>query len=160
MKELFTEKRWTGEFFLPDSYDKRFCGEIHYSPEEGVILSYTITGHDVPAATEVLHGVLSSGDKCTLIGRFSPLHAGITLRNGLTTRPGKVGFLCLAIGDFLAHDERFADIDFSLTNLQEFFYASGFNRVLKNSSGLLYVVGQFLRLLLHIVVYRAFSTAC
>ena len=33
------------------------------------------------------------------------------------------------------------------------------NRVLKNSSGLLYVVGQFLRLLLHIVVYRAFSTA-
>lgn len=34
------------------------------------------------------------------------------------------------------------------------------NRVLKNSSGLLYVVGQFPRLLLHIVVYRTFSTAC
>ena len=34
------------------------------------------------------------------------------------------------------------------------------NRVLKNSSGLLHVVGQFLRLLLHIVVCRTFSTAC
>ncbi|MBP6734926.1 MAG: hypothetical protein KA142_09615 [Chromatiaceae bacterium] len=76
MTELFTAKRWTGEFFLPDSYEKRFFGEIQYSPEEGVILSYTIAGHDVPAATEVLHGVLSSGDKCTLIGRFDPHHAG------------------------------------------------------------------------------------
>lgn len=37
---------------------------------------------------------------------------------------------------------------------------AGFNRVLKNSSGLLHVVGQFLRLLLHIVVCRTFSTAC
>lgn len=140
MKELFTEKRWTGEFFVPDSYDKRFCGEIHYSPEEGVILSYTITGHDVPAATEVLHGVLSSGDKCTLIGRFSPHHAGITFRSGLTTRPGKAGFLCLAIGDFLSHDERFADVDFSLTNLQEFFYPSGFKDFVKYSEKPIYSV--------------------
>ncbi|MDD2699995.1 MAG: hypothetical protein PHH36_02030 [Sideroxydans sp.] len=140
MSELFTEKRWTGEFFLPDSYEKRFCGEIHYSPEEGVILSYVITGHDVPAETEVLHGVLSSGDKCTLIGRFSPHHAGIALRNGLTTRPGKAGFLWLAVGDFLTHDEQFSDIDFSLTNLQEFFYPSGFKDFVKYSEKPIYSV--------------------
>lgn len=138
MAELFTEKRWTGEFFLPDSYEKRFFGEIQYSPEEGVILSYTIAGHDVPAATEVLHGVLSSGDKCTLVGRFDPHHAGFSLRSGLATRPGKAGFLCLAIGDFLTHDERFADIDFSLTNLQEFFYPSGFKDFVKYSEKPIY----------------------
>lgn len=140
MTELFTEKRWIGEFFLPDSYEKRFCGEIYYSPEEGVILSYAITGHDVPAEAEVLHGVLSSGDKCTLIGQFSPHRAGTTLRNGLVTRPGKAGFLCLAIGEFLAHDERFADIDFSLTNLQEFFYPSGFKDFVKYSEKPIYSV--------------------
>lgn len=140
MKELFSEKRWTGEFFLPDSYEKRFCGEIHYSPEKGVILSYTITGHDVPAVTEVVHGVLSTGDKCTLVGQFSPQHAGFTMRSGLITRPGKTGFLCLAIGDFLAHDERFAEIDFSLTNLQEFFYPSGRKDFVKYSKKPIYSV--------------------
>ncbi|HFD80295.1 MAG TPA: hypothetical protein ENK05_07905, partial [Gammaproteobacteria bacterium] len=140
MSELFTEKRWTGEFFLPDSYEKRFCGEVNYSPEEGVILSYTITGNDVPPETEVLHGVLSSGDKCTLIGRFSAHHAGTSLRNGLVTHPGKAGFLCLVIGDLLPHDERFADIDFSLTNLQEFFYPSGFKDLVKYSEKPIYSV--------------------
>jgi hypothetical protein len=140
MTELFTEKHWTGEFFLPDFYEERFCGEIRYSPEEGVILSYTITGHDVPAATEVLQGVLSSGDKCTLFGRFSPSHAGVTYRSGLTTRTGKARFLCLAIGDFLANDEQFADIDFSLTNLQEFFYPSGYKDFVKYSEKPIYSV--------------------
>nr|VFJ91317.1 MAG: hypothetical protein BECKH772A_GA0070896_1003014 [Candidatus Kentron sp. H]VFJ93944.1 MAG: hypothetical protein BECKH772B_GA0070898_100535 [Candidatus Kentron sp. H]VFJ99177.1 MAG: hypothetical protein BECKH772C_GA0070978_1002919 [Candidatus Kentron sp. H] len=127
MTELFSEKRWTGEFFPPDAYEKRFCGEIQYSPEEGVVFSYAITGRDAPAATEVLHGVLSSGDRCTLVGRFQPYGgAGFSKKSDLvtghTTLHGKAGFWYLAIGDFLAQDERFADIDFSLTNLQEFFY--------------------------------------
>lgn len=140
MAELFSEKQWNGEFFLPNSYEYRFSGEIHYSSEEGVILSYTITGHDVPAETEVLHGVLSTGDKCTLIGKFSPIHSGVTFRSGLTTRRGKKGFLFLAIGDFLTHDEQFAEIDFSLTNLQEFFYPSGFKDLIKYSEKPIYSV--------------------
>ena len=129
--ELFTQNRWHGEFFIPNYYEKRFFGEINYSPEEGVILSYTITGNDVPEESEVLHGVLSTGDKCTLIGRFSPHRAGMTLRNGLATRPGKARFLFLALGDFLSHDEKFSNIDFTLTNLQEFFYPSGFKDFVK-----------------------------
>nr|VFK17793.1 MAG: prevent-host-death family protein [Candidatus Kentron sp. LPFa] len=52
----------------------------------------------------------------------------VAVLTGHTTLHGKAGFWYLAIGDFLAHDERFADIDFSLTNLQEFFY-SGKNSV-------------------------------
>jgi len=140
MAELFTEKRWAGEFFRPDSYEKRFCGEIHYSPEKGVILFYTITGDDVPVATEVLHCVLSSGDKCTLIGHFSPRHAGITFRSGLTTRQGKAGFPYLAIGDFLTPDELFSGIDFSLTSLQEFFYPSGLKDFVKYSERPIYTV--------------------
>src|ERR1035437_10278970 len=124
MTELFIGRRWVGEFFLPDSYDKRVCGEIQYYPEEGVRLSYTITGRDVPAETEVIHGVLATGEKCALVGRFSPQHAGHTLRNGLITRPGRTGFHVLAIGDFLAVGEMLTNIDFSLTNLQEFFFPS------------------------------------
>lgn len=141
MAALFSEKRWTGEFFLPDAYENRFCGEINYSPEEGVVLSYTITGHDVPGQTEVLHGVLSTGDKCTLIGSFTPAICGTHIyRNGLTTRSGKCGFLSLAIGDFLAQDEEFSQVDFSLTNLQEFFFPSGFKDLVKYSEKPIYSV--------------------
>lgn len=140
MTELFMEKRWVGEFFLADSYEKRFCGQIQYSPEEGVLLSYTITGHDVPTETEVILGVLATGEKCTLIGRFSPQLAGHTLRNGLITRTGKAGFHLLAIGDFLAADEVLTNIDFSLTNLQEFFFPSGFKDLVKYSEKPLYSV--------------------
>jgi len=140
MSELFSNKQWSGEFFLPDSYESRFFGEIHYSPEKGVILSYAITDHDVPADTQVLHGILSTGDKCTLVGTFSPSCAGIIFRSGLTTRHGKTGFQFLAIGDFLAHDEQFDDFYFSLTNLQEFFYPSGFKDFVKFSEKPIYSV--------------------
>ena len=140
MTELFTEKRWTGEFFLPDSYETRFWGDVHYTPEAGVILTYTIRGHNVPAEAEELHGVLSSGDKCTLIGKFSPYRSGTTMRNEQVSRLGKAGFLCLAIGDFLTHDERFSNIDFSLTNLQEFFYPKGHKDFVKYSEKPIYSV--------------------
>ncbi len=140
MADLFSEARWIGEFFLPGSHENRFSGEIHYSPAEGVILSYSITGQDVPAVTDVLHGILSTGDKCTLIGQFSPAQAGTNFRTDLITRSGKTGFQFLTIGDFLDHDEQFADIDFSLTNLQEFFYPRGAKDLVKYSEIPLYSV--------------------
>lgn len=130
---LFSDKKWTGEFFLPDDYDHRFSGEIFYSPEHGVVLNYTITGFEVPNESDILHGVLSTGEQCTLIGKFSPAYAGMSFRSGLTTRQGEDRFQFLAIGDFLALDESFAEIDFSLTNLQEFFYASGLKDRVKYS---------------------------
>lgn len=125
LSELFSEKKWTGEFFLPDGYENRFPGEVCYSPEHGVVLNYTITGFEVPSESDVLHGVLSTGEQCTLIGSFSPAYAGMSFRSGLTTRQGAARFQFLAIGDCLALDEQFAEIEFSLTNLQEFFFASG-----------------------------------
>lgn len=125
MAELFSTKQWFGEFFLQDAYDKRFTGQIEYSPENGVLLSYTITGHTVPTESEVVFGVLTSGERCTLVGRFSPQNSGRTIKNGLTTRSGKAAFMYLIVGDFLIHDELFFDFNLSLTNLQEFFFYKG-----------------------------------
>ena len=125
MTELFAEKRWSGEFYLPNSYEKRFCGQVEYSPEKGVVLSYTIIGRAVPAQSDVLFGVLDTGEKCTLVGRFSPQDSKTSLRDGDFTRRGKTGFLYLAIGDFLAPDEILFHYDFSIPNLQEFFFPEG-----------------------------------
>src|SRR6056297_842788 len=89
---LLLEQKWIGEFFLPDCYEKRFFGQVLYSPTEGVTLSYRISGLEVPRSPQVLHGVLESGQKCSLVGQFEPRQSGLSLQNGLTTRPGKAGF--------------------------------------------------------------------
>lgn len=124
--KLFEERQWVGEFFVPGQYEKRFPGKIDYSIEDGVKLSYAITDKELPSESELVYGVLDTGDKCTLIGNFKPHRTGISVRNGLATRPGKVKFYFLAIGDFLEPDEIFVDIYFSLTTLQEFFCPQGF----------------------------------
>ena len=143
MTGLFTDKKWIGEFFVPDQYgtlqhDKRFTGEIEYSPENGIILTYSITGHDVPAESDVVYGIINSGNsskKCTLIGKFIPQqHSGLSIQDGLLTRPGKVGFSWLLVGDFVAHDEIFSKIDFSLTCMQEFFFPKEFKDRVKHSN--------------------------
>lgn len=139
MANLFKEHRWTGEFFTPNSYTHRFLGEIDYSPEKGVILSYT-TPHKNHEEAEVLHGMLSSGEKCTLFGSFSTKKSGIRYTNGLMTRRGRIGFSCLAIGELLNHDEELDNLDFTLTNLQEFFHLDDHQEQIKYSEKPIYSV--------------------
>lgn len=126
MTGLFSGQEWIGEFFVPDQYDKRFSGEITYSPENGIVLNYSITGLEVPNESEVLFGILNNGSKCTLIGKFSPQSSGFNFKHGLNTRPGRASFKCLLMGDYVKHDEMYSDIDFTLTNLQEFFFSKSF----------------------------------
>lgn len=122
-----------GEFYLPDLYDARFGGQIDYSPEEGVIFSYCIVGHQLPPESDVIFGVLATGEMCTLIGKFSAKQAGLNFRAGLVTHIGKNRFHTLAIGDFLIQDEKIFEIDFSSANLQEFFFPSGSKDFIKYS---------------------------
>ncbi|MBN8520258.1 MAG: hypothetical protein J0L71_21010, partial [Candidatus Accumulibacter sp.] len=60
---LLESREWVGEFFAPDQYEKRFPGKLSYSPEDGVILSYAITGSELPSESALVHGVLDTGDK-------------------------------------------------------------------------------------------------
>lgn len=80
MEEILKDNQWIGEFFLPDQYDKRFFGKVDYSPENGVILSYSITGLNVPSDTDIIHGVLENHERCTLIGKFPPSQSGISIK--------------------------------------------------------------------------------
>lgn len=133
MSELFTEKRWVGEFFSPNSHETRFSGEINYSPQSGLILSFTIRGLDLPEDTDELHGLLSSGEKCTLSGR-SPTHSrGLNAKSGHLMCIGKAKFHFLTIGAHSLFEEKFNGIDFSLTNLQEFFHSNDDKHLIKFS---------------------------
>lgn len=126
MANLLNEQKWRGQFFLPDSYDQRFSGEISYTPEDGVILSYTLTDNNILEGEDVIYGILSEGKKCTLFSHFQSRGESINFNNGLATQSGQARFLFLAVGDFLDENEQFSRVIFSLTNLQEFFCAKGF----------------------------------
>jgi hypothetical protein len=108
-------------------------GEVTYSPEKGVLLSYTIAGHNEPEESNLLYGILTTGEKCTLVGKFNPQSSGFSFNNGLSTRNGEVHFSCLVIGDFLKENELFHDINFSLTGMQEFFFPKGYKDLVKFS---------------------------
>lgn len=133
MNELFEEKKWIGEFFIKDAYDQRFVGEIDYSPENGVILTYSITGNKLPSTSKILYGVLSTGERCSLIGNFDPSNSGMKFGSGISSRNGRIGFICLVLGDFLENDELLYNINFSLTGMQEFFFPKGYKDLIKYS---------------------------
>lgn len=134
MESNFSEREWNGEFFLPDHFENRFFGTVAFSPEKGVVLSYHITGHDLPGESEFLYGVLDTGEPCTLVGSFSSAHSGFSVKSGLSTRNGKAEFYFLVIGTFLGKGELFSEVSFSLTGMQEFFFPKGYKDLVKYSN--------------------------
>lgn len=132
MLDLFKEEHWVGEFFVVKAYEARFTGEISYSPENGVVLSYAITGRKMPKKAKLVHGFLRGGEKCTLVGKFSPENSKFIFNNGTHFRNGEANFLCLFIGDHLDETELLYDINFSLTNMQEFFFHKGRKNLIKH----------------------------
>ncbi|MGB4498807.1 MAG: hypothetical protein WBI40_08905, partial [Methylococcaceae bacterium] len=143
--ELFEEKSWTGEFFIPDDYPNRFVGTIEYSPKNGVILSCSITGLPQHKESKILHGILSTENnqcvKCTLIGgQFSVNDTMPGFNNGLNYIRKKIGFSCLLVGTLLDENDSVSNINFSLTNLQEFFFPKGWKDSVKYSKKPLFSV--------------------
>lgn len=133
MIKLFESKEWIGEFFIPDQYENRFPGKVTYSAESGIVLVYAITGQDVPDESPILYGILDNGRKCTLVGKFIPIHSGFSFNHGLITRKGENRFRYLLVGDFINVDEKHHNYYFTLTNLQEFFFPIGYKDFVKYS---------------------------
>jgi hypothetical protein len=121
MSDLFTKTSWTGEFFLPDKFDARFTGTLSYSPEEGVVLSYRKSDDTLLPDSSVLHGILDTGEKCSLFGDFSLSFPAWSNINGLTTESGTAGFKLLAVGEFQNEPCMVNSVRFTLSGLQEFF---------------------------------------
>lgn len=140
MSELFESKQWVGEFFTNNNFDNRFSGRVVYTPEDGVVLEYWVASIEVPVDSMVVHGVLETGEKCSLIGEFSVEQSSISFKRGLTMRTGKIGFACLLLNDFVSENELYYNFNFSLTNLQEFFFPKGFKELIKYSEKPLKVV--------------------
>lgn len=121
MDNLLQDKTWSGVFFLPDKFDERFGGTIHYSPERGVVFQYTqiLNRQLLPNCTYLrsfdrLFGVLETGEECTLL-------YSTTSRNNFPMEiyRGGVGFKVLLIGEHILEEEFVSQIEFSLTGIDD-----------------------------------------
>ena len=118
---------------MPGMFNDRFPGTINYSLQEGVVLTYCISHETKLPSTKALHGILNTGDMCTLFGTFTTVNSGFTFRNGLHTSNGRHGFQMLAIGDFLDPKINIDDLYFSPSGLQDFLLPGGDVRLGKYS---------------------------
>jgi len=129
--DIFSEHIWFGDFFFPDDYDNRFSGKLNFSPESGIELFYLISSDAKLGSTDVLHGILETGEACTLFGKFSTDHSGFTVKQGFSSKKGSVAFSFLVIGDHLSVTPAFQEIIFSLSSMEEFFVPKDFKAQVK-----------------------------
>lgn len=115
---------WTGDFFT-NEFEHRFHGRVSTSAEKGVALEYTIAANELPVGANRVHGVLSEGNKCTLLGSFSPRSQEIRISKGIETRHGKVGFPFFVLGHFVEQETKVSKVRCRFTNLEQFFYPLG-----------------------------------
>ena len=118
---------------MPDIFHARFPGTLHYSLEDGLVLTYRITDDTKLPDAQALHGVLDTGDMCTLFGRFSTTKAGFTVKNGLPTTNGKQGFRMLAVGAFLDPSITVDELQFTPSGFRAFILPRGHEHLGKYS---------------------------
>lgn len=122
---LLTVHTWSGEFFAPGDRDNRFFGEIEYSPEAGLVLTCRVFITKRLRLDGVIHGELLSGEQCTVLGPFQATETEERL--GRQSRNLKITatFEFLLVGDLVAADEVYESASFSLSRMNDFFYAAG-----------------------------------
>ncbi|MFM5311817.1 HEPN domain-containing protein [Aeromonas caviae] len=130
----FDEHDFFGEFFPDkDNFSHRFPAKVIYSPSEGLILEYLISDSSIKMHHEFLHGVLNTGEACTLIGPFDFVYS--TNKSGpvIYTKSGRQSFRHLIIGDYIHPESKYNKCSFTISGMQEFFYSQGFMSDLKHS---------------------------
>ena len=124
-KELlncFENYEFFGEFFENECSNKgRFVAKIKYSPEKGLQLEYSISDNEAPNSCERLFGVLSNGNRCTLIGDFN-FDYGTHHVGEVCVKSGIHGFKHLVLGDFINKDQLIEYMNFTFNGMQEFIH--------------------------------------
>lgn len=133
MNTLFSEQEWNGEFFLPDHDENMFFGKVTFSPGAGLMLSYRVLDIKTIPDSNLVYGILETGQKCTLIGQFSQIRSGQRIVNGLSSITGKNEFDFLILDEFVNEDEKYSEVMFSVTGMQEFFFPGGNKDLIKYS---------------------------
>ncbi|WP_155295470.1 hypothetical protein [Chromobacterium violaceum] len=129
----FENYEWLGLFFLPDQ-SLEFPGKLTYTPEDGVCLDFMCGMQEGIKKSDYIHGILSTGRRCTLFGSFDPALFGMSLGRQASLYNGKIKFDAVLFNNLASLDSKFHGISFDLTNFQEFCHPQGLKDHAKFSS--------------------------
>lgn len=119
----FESYEWVGVFCNPDS-DDEFHGKVTYVPEDGLSIDFFCTSKLKAKNFDCLHGILSTGELCTLLGDF---HVnGLVMNRGAMLHNGVYSAYAMIFGEHVSNDKLFAGFSLDLTNFQEFCHPQGF----------------------------------
>src|SRR5471032_3271029 len=114
----YQEYEWLGKFWTPDK-SLEFPGKLTYTPENGIRLDffYPMAGETI-AASDHIFGALSTGEICTLFGRFNPDNFGFH-SGKISIYKGSIRFTAILFGENSPPVMEYAGIWLDFTNFQE-----------------------------------------
>ncbi|MES3011024.1 MAG: hypothetical protein V4738_09580 [Pseudomonadota bacterium] len=129
--DLLKESNWIGTFFPPAEYAMRFSGKLEFTPGSGVLLRYLLTDEGTTTVRQsrkrdrYLHGVLDSGERCTLL---EPRGGERTeqIRGAQHSQSGTESFGILVLGTHVDPSQKFESATITYSGMQEFFFPTGF----------------------------------
>lgn len=128
----FDTYEWLGLFWTPGR-EIEFPGRLTYSPEDGITLDFMCSVGTEINGINYIHGILSSGEQCTLFGKFSPENFGFHFGDVNIYR-GKPKFQAAIFGFHATPDDEFRGFSLDLSNFQEFCHPQGWKDLAKYSS--------------------------
>lgn len=119
-----TQESWLGEFLSSSSHEEAIPGLVRYSHSEGVTVRFLKRIHSQWIQPSVMHGILETGQECTLLGPACLPGIGPETYNqhddGTTVASGVLGFQYLVIGKHIDLNDRIGEVSFTFPGLGEF----------------------------------------
>lgn len=122
----FEEHEELGSFWTPDEKFK-FSGKLTYSPDKGSFLEFMcegiLLGEKIEEPYKYLHGVLKSGQKCTLLCYLDPSSMSFSSFGTTWVSYNKIRVASVLLGMNINPDnDAFTSFSVGFTNFQDFCY--------------------------------------
>jgi hypothetical protein len=132
----FEKYEWIGSFWADSDCLKKenqiesedhieLSGTLSYSIKNGIQLNFLCSTDRKIKKSKYIHGILGSGEKCTLFGNFDPnvlrFHFG-----EISMCKGKITFEAMIFGIHITTEDKFDGIFMDFTNFQEFVHSQVF----------------------------------
>jgi hypothetical protein len=119
-----TQESWLGEFFSFPPHEEAIPGLVRYSHSQGVTVRFLKRVHSQWIQPSLMHGILETGQECTLLGPAYLPGSGPETYNqhhdGSTVASGVLGYQYLVIGKHIDLNDRLGEVSFTFTGLGEF----------------------------------------
>jgi hypothetical protein len=119
-----TQESWLGEFLSSSSHEEAIPCLVGYSHSEGVTVRFLKRVHSQWIKPSVMHGIIETGQECTLLGPVCLPGIGPETYNqhhdGITVASGVLGYQYFVIGKHIDLNDKIGKVSFTFPNLGEF----------------------------------------